>query len=127
MNPYKTINALYDHLERACDNRSWVNPVKQMYKMNLQDEKSYRNSGRGSDNPKFTANLAAKYFTVKHILDGKESKLSAKDILHIRLSCFYGEAIAKEYTAEVNHAITIAPQTVNDFLSLDYAKLMEGE
>ena len=116
----KLINEFYHRLDRCLESKGWGNLVKQMYKMELADEKEHR----GMDTARFhcSANEAARYFTVKHVFDGFESSLKVADILHIRLVCYHGEAIAKEYGETIKAAFTQEEMTA--FAELDYMKLI---
>jgi hypothetical protein len=122
----KLIKTMFEKLDYSCQNRGWTNPIQTIYKMELAGEKQHRGfapAGCGCGN--CTISDAAKYFTIKHILDGKESNLPASDIFHIRLECYYGEAIAKEYEKEVNSALT--QEEITEFQKLDYVKLVSDE
>ena len=122
MNNYNLIKSYYSRLECACANNGWSNPVKTMLAMNLKEEKEHR--GTRSDFPKeFTANLAAKYFTLRHVFEGLTPSLKVADILHTRLSCFYGEGVAAEFGEEISGEFSSAE--IEEFMKLDYAKMME--
>ena len=65
----KIINEMYYSLE-FMNNISWNKYRDNIYKYELKQEKQHRNGWcNGRYYGKFTANLAAKYFTVKHMLD----------------------------------------------------------
>jgi hypothetical protein len=118
----KMINSFYSRLDRSLESKGWGNLVENVLRMELKDEKQHR----GSDTARFhcTPTEAAKYFTVKHVFDGFTSHLKVEDILHIRLACFYGEALSKEYGEEIKAAFSDAE--IAEFLTLDYVKLIEA-
>ncbi len=117
----KLINSIYDRLYYIGERKGWGNPVKNMLAMNTADEKQHR----GNDRARFNCTIteAAKYFTVKHILDGATERHAVKDILHIRLSCYHGEAIATEWKSEIDAVISADDRAA--FSLLDYVKMIE--
>lgn len=95
-----------------------------LYKMQLADEKEHR---RGRPSSALPVSLAAKYFTVKHLLDGCLSigRYKITDILHIRLVCLYSQAYAIEYEKELASFVSFMAQHP-EFNSLDYFDMVKG-
>ena len=87
-----------------------------------REEKIYRNT-RDFSSP-LSISSAAKLFTVEHIFEGFEKKLDIANMLHIRLECYIGQAIATEYEKEIREEFS--QEEIDWFLkNIDYAKLME--
>ena len=118
----KLISKAFKTLEYM-GSREMTNPVYELFLMELKDEKQHR----GNDTARFhcTPTEAARYFTVKHIIDGAcGARHAVKDILHIRLACYYGEAIAIKYIIQIEHEFT--PKDIADIQMLDYVKLIDN-
>lgn len=117
----KLINNLYSRLERVMASKEWGRTIPDMFKMELDGERRHRRGWEGQY--KMTPTEAAKYFTVKHVFDGLTSDLQVKDITHIRLECYYGQAVAQNYRAEIVNEFSQAE--IVGFLALDYAEMVK--
>ena len=118
----KDISAYFTRLYHVCNNKTWVNPVGKLEESEKREEKIYRNT-RDFPSP-LSISSAAKLFTVEHIFEGFEKKLDIANMLHIRLECYIGQAIATEYEKEIREEFS--QEEIDWFLkTIDYAKLME--
>ena len=118
----KDISTYYSRLYHVCNNKTWVNPVGRLEEMEKKAEKEYR-SNRDYPVP-LSVSSAAKLFTVQHIFEGFEKKLNIADMLHIRMECYIGQAIATEYEKEI--LAEFSQEEIDWFLkNIDYAKLMK--
>ena len=73
-----------------------------LYNLAKKDEKHYKNSSNGyyqeNYNKKFTLDIAAKFWTVKHIVEGLTTKKpKLKDIPHLRDSYVLSHIIVDKY------------------------------
>ena len=118
----KDISAYFSRLYHVCNNKTWVNPVGKLEDMEKKEEKNYR-SNRDYSVP-LSISSAAKLFTVQHVFEGFEKKLDIGNMLHIRLECYIGQAIATEYEKEIREEFS--QEEIDWFLeNIDYSKLME--
>ena len=118
----KDISAYFSRLYHACNNKTWVNPVGKLEDMEKKAEKDYR-FNRDYSVP-LSISSVAKLFTVQHIFEGFEKKLDIANMLHIRLECYIGQAIATEYEKEIRGEFS--QEEIDWFLkNIDYAKLMK--
>jgi len=95
-----------------------------LFKMNLEAERQHR---RNRPTPKgFSANAAARLFTVRHLAEAleKPNRYQVDDILHIRTECLYAQAYANKYRAEILEAWGKAGVKIDDVLAVDYSELM---
>lgn len=119
----RILKEMYYDLDRALESKGWGNLVGKLYKMEVQAEREHREF-RGPYS--CTISDAARYFTVKHVLDGLKSRLKVADYLHTRQECFYGEALATEYRTEIT--AVFPPERIELFEStFDYVRMVEPE
>ena len=116
----KQIKNAFDRLSYTTANRSWSNPTQDLFKLELKSEKQHRRGDEARFN--CTPTEAAKYFTVKHVFDGLTQKNAVANMLHIRLECYYGEAIAEDFNAEILKEFS--QDEIDSFLKLDYVELI---
>lgn len=126
------INTNYDKLH-FLNNYSITAYRNKVYKLSLSSEKQHRGYDRQC--PKdFTANTAAKYFTVQYILEGMIEGLKSRKkggptmpmtIIHgLRYEYLYGRSIGADYCHEISKRIS--SREAKTFLAyVDYAQLME--
>ena len=118
----KKISTYFSRLYHACNDKAWVNPVGKLEDMEKKAEKDYR-FNRDYSVP-LSISSVAKLFTVQHIFEGFEKKLDIANMLHIRLECYIGQAIATEYEKEI--LAEFSQEEIDWFLkNIDYANLME--
>ena len=87
-----------------------------------REEKIYRNT-RDFPAP-LSISSVAKLFAVQHVFEGLEKKLDIGNMLHIRIECYIGQAIATEYEKEI--LAEFSQEEIDWFLkNIDYANLME--
>lgn len=92
-----------------------------LYNMELAAEKQHR---AGYDAVKgFSAAQAAKYFTVKHLIDLRHQSYSVESILDIRNECLYAQAYASRYAEELKPFFEYVK--ASQFGEIDYAELMK--
>jgi len=95
-----------------------------LFKMNLEAERHHR---RNRPTPKgFSANAAARLFTVRHLAEAleKPNRYQVDDILYIRNECLHAQAYANKYRAEILEAWDKAGVKIDDVLAVDYSELM---
>jgi len=94
--------------------------------MNLEAERKHRNGRSAPKN--FSANKAAKLFTVLHLAQAltMPDRYTVADILHIRIECLFAQAYANEHRAEILNYWLAAGITPEDVMTLDYSQLMQG-
>lgn len=110
----------------------------ELYRLNLQDgfwevheklldmnEKAERQHRHGRPAQPISVKVAARLFTVKHLLDGftEPDKWSVDAILSIRNEVLYAQAYAKKHHAELQEW---AEKWTGPFAGVDYAELMKG-
>ena len=101
---------------------------EKLYRMNLDAERQHR-KGFGRTAPKgFSANAAARLFTVLHLAQALEmpNRYKITDILHIRPECIHAAAYAEENHAAILDAWKAAEIDTAAILAIDYAELMQG-
>lgn len=78
--------------------------AERLYQMNLDSEKQHRQHASGNEG--ITKVIAAKLFTVSHLLDGDADpdRFSVDDILSIRNEVLYAQAYAKRFHVALVHA-----------------------
>lgn len=92
-----------------------------MYDMELKAEKEHR---KNRDSVKgFSAGQAAKYFTVKHLIDGRKQSFKLVDILDIRHEALMGQAYATRYAAELADWFALVESS--EFNEIDYSDMMK--
>ena len=99
---------------------------EKLYSMNLEAERQHR---KGRTAPKgFSANAAARLFTVLHLAQALEmpDRFKITDVLHIRLECLYANAYAIEHRAEILAAWDAAKVDTAEILAVDYSNLMQA-
>lgn len=104
--------------------------AQKLFKMNLEAERQHRRSftgGRGAPRG-FSANAAARLFTVRHLAEAleKPDRYTVTDILHIRTECLYAQAYAAENRAAILEAWDAAGIDRAAVLAVDYSELMTG-
>jgi len=95
-----------------------------LFRMNLEAERHHR---KNRPTPKgFSANAAARLFTVRHLAEAleKPSRYQVDDILYIRTECLHAQAYASKHRAEILEAWDKAGVKIDDVLAVDYAELM---
>jgi len=95
-----------------------------LLKMNLEAERHHR---RNRPTPKgFSANAAARLFTVRHLAEAleKPNRYQVDDILYIRTECLHAQAYANQHRAEILEAWDKAGVKIDDVLAVDYSELM---
>lgn len=109
---------------------TWTDYRDQLFKMNKADEKKHR--GFGNDFNEFHPYAAsvsdcAKLFTVKHIAESilKQSKYEVKDLLNMKKSCLYSQAVVENYRDKIVKAWS--DQDINFLSNLDYCILVSPE
>lgn len=105
---------------------SWSTMRDKLFDMNLEAERHHR---RNRTAPKgFSANAAARLFTIKHLAESleKPDRYTVADILHIRPECLHAQAYANEHRAEILAAWTARGIDPAEIRAIDYAELMQG-
>ena len=135
----KIINEMYYSLE-FMNNITWNKYRDDIYKYELQQEKQHRNGWcYGRDYGKFTANISAKYFTVKHMLDAitaynksiyeNDDRLlhTVKDYLRIKTSIIMAESFVLNYPDKIEHYHKhgLDSSLFLEFMKLDYSELAD--
>tara|TARA_R100001082_G_C4219380_1_gene98529 strand:+ start:42 stop:485 length:444 start_codon:yes stop_codon:yes gene_type:complete len=133
----KVINSMYDSLQ-FMNNITWNKYRDDIYKYELKQEKQHRNGWcNGRYYGKFTANLAAKYFTVKHMIDAitaynksiyeNDNSLlhTVKDYQRIKTSIIMAESFVLNYPDKIEtyHKQDIDNALFLEFVKLDYSEL----
>ena len=137
----KVINSMYDSLQFM--NNITCNKYRDdIYKYELKQEKQHRNGWcNGRYYGKFTANLAAKYFTVKHMIDAitaynksiyeNDNSLlhTVKDYQRIKTSIIMAESFVLNYPDKIEtyHKQDIDNALFLEFVKLDYSELAKTE
>ena len=137
----KVINSMYDSLQ-FMNNITWNKYRDDIYKYELKQEKQHRNGWcNGRYYGKFTANLAAKYFTVKHMIDAitaynksiyeNDNSLlhTVKDYQRIKTSIIMAESFILNYPDKIEtyHKQDIDNALFLEFVKLDYSELAKTE
>ena len=137
----KIINSMYDSLQ-FMNNITWNKYRDNIYKYELKQEKQHRNGWcNGRYYGKFTANLAAKYFTVKHMIDAitaynksiykNDNSLlhTVKDYQHIKTSIIMSESFVLNYPEKIEtyHKQDLDSALFLEFVKLDYVELANEE
>jgi hypothetical protein len=140
-NQIKVINTMYDSLQ-FMNNITWNKYRDNIFKYELQQEKMHRNGWcNGRDYGKFTTNLSAKYFTVKHMIDAMiahnksiyyndSSKLhTVKDYLHVKTSVFMAESFVLNYPEKIEkyNKFWLDSGIFLQFIEYDYVELVNTE
>jgi len=101
---------------------------EKLFNMNLEAERQHRRSFSGRSTPKgFSANAAARLFTVRHLTEAleKPERYTVTDILHIRTECLFAQAYANENRAAILEAWDAAGIDRAAVLAVDYSELMK--
>jgi hypothetical protein len=137
----KVINSMYDSLQ-FMNNITWNKYRDDIYKYELKQEKQHRNGWcNGRYYGKFTANIAAKYFTVKHMIDAitaynksiyeNDNSLlhTVKDYQRIKTSIIMAESFVLNYPDKIEtyHKQDIDNALFLEFVKLDYSELAKTE
>lgn len=137
----KVINSMYDSLQ-FMNNITWNKYRDDIYKYELKQEKQHRNGWcNGRYYGKFTANLAAKYFTVKHMIDAitaynksiyeNDNSLlhTVKDYQRIKTSIIMAESFVLNYPDKIEtyHKQDIDNALFLEFVKLDYSELAKTD
>jgi hypothetical protein len=101
---------------------------EKLYKMNLEAERQHRKWGNRQAPRGFSANAAARFFTVRHLAEAldKPERYTVTDILHIRTECLFAQAYATENRAAILDAWDAAGVDRAAIMAIDYAELMQG-
>ena len=94
---------------------------KEMLQKCVESEKKHR-VGR-SPIKGFSTTLAAKYFMVKHLFEGRESLYSVNDVLYIRIEALYGQAFAYENKEKLKPFFDFVENS--KFFEIDYSDMMK--
>lgn len=120
----RLIREAYDAIPDLQD--GFTNVKDRLYEMNLRAERVHRKHRPYSITKPFglTVDKAAKYFVIKHLLDGVENpdRFSVTDILHIRNEILYAQAYAKRHLAELQPWFEKYKETARE---LDYSELVK--
>jgi hypothetical protein len=102
----------------------WYEVRMRLYDMNVSAEKQHRR-GRFADPSPLSVKDGAKYFVVKHLLDGvrESDRFTVDDILAIRNEVLYAQAYAKKFHDKLT---AWAEKWAKDFEQVDYSELMKG-
>jgi hypothetical protein len=122
----KTIDHAFNALPRIFHGFETIG--EKLFRMNLDAERQHR-KGFGRTTPKgFSANAAARLFTVRHIIEAleKPDRYTVTDILHIRTECLYAQAYAAENRTAILDAWSAAGVDHAAIMAIDYAELMKG-
>ena len=118
----KTIDSAFNALPQIFHHFDTIG--YKLFRMNLEAERHHR---RGRPAPKgFSANAAARLFTVRHLAEAleKPNRYQVDDILHIRTECLHAQAYASKHRAEILEAWEKAGIKIDDVLAVDYSELM---
>jgi hypothetical protein len=115
----EAFSAIPDMADGFRDVRSYL------FDRNLAAERQHRKGAPYGIRHGITSNLAAKLFTVSHLLDGwaEPNKWTADDLLHVRTEVLYAQAYAKKFHAELAEW---AAKYAKPFAEVDYSALMKG-
>jgi hypothetical protein len=93
----KLISNAYYRLVLATDNVSWTHYADELYKIEKEYEKNHRRYTECDY--VFSINDCAKYWAVKHIIDGLNDtkELNVKSYLHLKKSIFYAYSMVANY------------------------------
>jgi len=91
--------------------------------MNLESERRHR-KGQAGGYPCLSVATAARYFTIKHLLDGRREPdaYTVDDILNIRNEVLYAQAYAKRFHKELTEWATCYGADID---RLDYIQLLK--
>ena len=98
---------------------------EKLFQMNLEAERHHRQVWRSAPR-NFSANAAARLFTVKHLTESLEKPelYTVTDILHIRIECLFAQAYATKHRAAILDAWDAAGIDRAAIMAIDYAELM---
>lgn len=119
----KAINAAFDAIPDLYD--GFYSVSKRLYEMNKASELRHREGAPYGIVHGLTVGMAAKLFTVSHLLDGWKGpdRFSVDDILNIRNEVLYAQAYAKRH----HDALRLwAEAWMEPFSHVDYAKLQRN-
>ena len=122
----KTIDAAFNALPQIFHGFQTIG--EKLFCMNLAAERQHR-KGFGRTAPKgFSANAAARLFTVRHLNEAleKPDRYTVADILHIRTECLHAQAYAIEHRAAILESWEAAGIDRAAIMAIDYAELMKG-
>lgn len=92
-----------------------------MFDLESSAEKQHRNS-RGSVQG-FSVIQAAKYFTIVHLMEGRDSTFKIVDMLDIRHEALMGQAYATRYAVELAEWFSLVASS--EFAEIDYCEMMK--
>ena len=118
----KTIDHAFDAIPQIFHGFDTISD--KLFRMNLEAERQHR---RNRPTPKgFSANAAARLFTVQHLAQAleKPNRYQVDDILYIRTECLHAQAYANQHRAKILEAWDKAGVKIDDVLAVDYAELM---
>ena len=124
-----TIKEAFDDIPDLFDGFSEVK--RRLYRMNLESEHKHRRGAPAGITHGISAKLAAKYFTVKYLLDGwaQPDKYSVDDVLNIRNEVIYAQAYAKRHHVELAEWAARYQDVFackDGKWEIDYVQLMKG-
>lgn len=101
----------------------WEHYRESLFKIERDYEKRHRRSQYGRAHG-MTINDAAKYYTVKHILDALEKPdlFTVADTLHVKASAIMAQALVAEYKDRIVEMM--AGFDTEAFAALDYAEMV---
>jgi hypothetical protein len=101
---------------------------EKLFQMNLDGEREHRRHQYGRAPKGFSAQAAARLFTIKHLAESLEApdRYTVADILCIRAECLHAQAYANAHRAEILAAWTARGIDPAEIRAIDYAALMEG-
>jgi hypothetical protein len=100
---------------------------EKLFRMNLEAERHQRKGFNRTAPKGFSANAAARLFTVRHLAEAleKPDRYKVGDILHIRTECLYAQAYAAEHRDAILNYWMAAEITPAEVLAVDYSDLMK--
>lgn len=121
----KMIREIYSRLD-VLNNFKFTPYRDDLFDQCLKSERQHRKGRPDSVGCGVSATDAAKYFTIKYIIETliTEKTYAIEDFISIRKECFYGQSIALNYKNEINEALR--QFDINKFnREIDYSDLME--
>src|ERR1035437_7979450 len=115
------IDEAYHDLPEMVDGRKDV--AELIFDMNVEGERRHRKPTPGGY-PGLSVAAAARYFTVKQLLDGwrEPNRYTVDDIVNVRNEVLYAQAYAKRFSKVLNAWVCEYGYQIDQ---LDYAKLVK--
>jgi len=119
-----TINKAYKKLS-VLNNITWTAYRENLFKLNLADEKTHRNSFGIERTYETPMADCARLFVVQHIAQALKNpnQYKIKDILHIRESAIKAQALVENYADRITQAWT--GEDIKALSELDYISLID--